>query len=426
MLPEMKERHSQKPASLAESGPSMPEKTVQSRVARFRHNTTMEEFAELLCSDRFGEDLGRVSYKFVRSMLVGIHRTRSVNLTNVAIGLNENIRLHATHKRLSRNLDDPGLYANLSDRLLRLGASRVRSDTRLIVHVYELNKKYACKMEYLPEAEFDSDSGFKVCEILASDPNSETYTPLLTTVWSDEVPGFKSDAEEIRKALHRVFSATNNQGMLYFDDHTLPGNLLQPILEKSGLNFIAMMRGVKLDVLYGKNIFSLQELAENMETRFGKIMFKLVPEGMMDSSETDLDLFVHVGALSVKLPFHDRRLSLIALKTKNRLAGEISVPLITSQTKLRSRKALMGLVESFLSMQDVVTTHQSLRGSFDPAGFRVLTYNRLQLLMTMLQAVIHYETSMLGNVTVSDQLFSFKPHDGKLNRSYYLPEEQKG
>jgi hypothetical protein len=77
-------------------------------------------------------------------------------------------------------------------------------------------------------------------------------------------------------------------------------------------------------------------------------------------------------------------------------------------------------------MQDVVTTHQSLRNSFDPAGFRVLTYNRLQLLMTMLQAVIHYETSMLGNVSVNDRLFSFKPHDGKLNRSYYVPEEQKG
>jgi hypothetical protein len=385
----------------------------------------MDEFAELLCSDRFGTDLGRVGYKFVRSMLVGIHRTRSVNLTNVAKGLNENIRLHATHKRLSRNLDDPGLTASLSDRLLKLGATRVKPDTRLIVHVYELNKKYACKMEYLPEAELDSDSGFKVCEILASNPESEYYTPLLATVWSNQVPGYKSDAEEIKKALHRVFSATNNQGMVYFDNESLPGKLLPPIMEERGLKFIALMRGVELDVLHGKETFSLQSLAENMETRYGKIMFKLVPEGLLGASKTDLDLFVHVGALAIKLPDCDRRLSLIALKSKNRLVGEISTPIITSQTNLRSRKALMGLVESFLSMQDVLEAHQSLLASFDPAGFRVLTYNRLQLLMTLLQAVIHYETSMLGNISMNDPHFSLKPHDGKLQRTYYQPEQQE-
>jgi len=103
--------------------------------------------------------------------------------------------------------------------------------------------------------------------------------------------------------------------------------------------------------------------------------------------------------------------------------GENSTPLITSQTNLRSRKALMGLVESFLSMQDVLEVHQSLLESFDPAGFRVLTYNRLQLLMTLLQAVTQYETSMLGNVSMSDPLFSFKPHDGKFHRTYYQPEQ---
>jgi len=392
-------------------------------MVRFKNNPTIDEFAELLCSDRFGADLGMVGYKFVRSMLVGIHRTRSINLTRIAKGLNENIRLHATHKRLSRNLDDPALAASLSDRLLKLGAARVRPDTRLIVHVYELNKKYARKMEYLPEAELDSESGFKVCEILASDPKSETYTPLLATVWSDQVPGFKSDAEEIKKALHRVFSATNNRGMLYFDDVSLPGSLLQPFLEEPGLNFIAMMRDVELDVQYGKDTVSLKSLVENVETRYGKIMFKLIPEGMLDPSKTDVDLFIHVGALAIRLPGLDRALSLIALKSKNRVMGENSTPLITSQTNLRSRKALMGLVESFLSMQDVLEVHQSLLESFDPAGFRVLTYNRLQLLMTLLQAVTQYETSMLGNVSMSDPLFSFKPHDGKFHRTYYQPEQ---
>jgi hypothetical protein len=75
---------------------------------------TPQDFAQLLCSPELGHNLGRVGNKFVSSMLLGIHRTRSVNLTNIARGLNEGIRLHATHKRLSRNLDDLDLSRTLS------------------------------------------------------------------------------------------------------------------------------------------------------------------------------------------------------------------------------------------------------------------------------------------------------------------------
>jgi hypothetical protein len=393
---------------------------------RIERNLTPNGFAELLCAQELGPDLGRVGFKFVRDMLVGINRTRSVNLTDIAKGLKENIRLHATHKRLSRNLDNPALAANLSDRLLKLGVASMRSDTRLIVHMYELNKKYARKVEYLPEPGLDSDAGFKVCEILASHPDSERYTPLLATVWSDKVPGYISDAEEIKKALRRVVGATGDKGMFYFDDHSLPGRLLQPIITRPDFNFIAMMQGAGIEVLYQNEIISLRALVESAETPYGRTMFKLIPEGAAGTSKsTDIVVFIHAGAMAVKLPGCDRNLRLIALKAKNRFTGKIAVPMLTSETNLRSRKALMGLVESFLSIQDVLEAHQSLRDSFDPASFRVLTYDRLQLLMTLLRGVIFYEVSMAGNVSISDRQFSMTPHHGDVNRTYILPRHQQ-
>ena len=390
-----------------------------------KRNMTLDEFAMFLCDEHLGYDLGRVGYKFVRSMLVGIHRARSVNLTNVAKVLDEKIRLHATHKRLSRNLDNPELAASLSDRLLKLGAKSVGPDTRLIVHVYELNKKYARKVEYLPDPELESGAGFKVCEILASDADSDTYTPLLAKVWSEKIPGFVSDADEIKKVLHRVFAATGNNGVLYFDDHSLHGDFLKPLMEEPDFNFIALMVSTKIDVLYRNKLCALQTLAEGAETPYGRTVYKLVPEGYVDASKTDLDLFMHAGAQSIKLPGCKRNLSVISLKTKSRLRGEVAVPLITSKTKLRSRKALMGLVESFLSVHDVLNVHQALRDSFDPSNFRVLTYDRLQLLMTLLQTVISYEVPRLGNDCVDGHLFSAKPHDGDLNRTYLLPDQKR-
>ena len=387
---------------------------------------TPHGFAKLLCSEELGSDLGRVGFKFVRDMLVGIQRTRSVNLTDVAKGLNENIRLHATHKRLSRNLDNPALAASLSDRLLRLGARRVRRNTRLIVHLYELNKKYARKVEYLPEPGANADSGFKVCEILASDPESETYTPLVASVWSDKVPGFISDAEEVKKVLRRVARATDNRGLFYFDDHSCTGEFVKSIIDDPGFNYLAMMTGTEMDVLYRNEPVSINELVESVQTPYGRTMFKLIPEGASGvSKNTDIDVFLHAGALAIRLPNSNRNLRLIALKTKNRFVGESASPMITTETNLRSRKALMGLVESFLSLQDVVTTHKALRDSFDPSSVRVLTYDRLQLLLALLQGVIHYEVALARNVSVSDHLFSDKPHDGDVNRTYFLPEQHE-
>lgn len=387
-----------------------------------QNDVTADKFARVLCSEQLGSDLGLVGFKFVRNMLVGINRTRSVNLTDIAKGLGENIRLHATHKRLSRNLDNPALAASLSNRLLRLGAADVTDDTRLIVHQYELNKKYARKVEFLPEPGPDSTSGFKVCEILASDPNSETYTPLLAKVWSERIPGYVSDAEEIRKALHRVRRATGNKGMFFFDDQSLVGDSLLPILNDPKLRFLTMMQSTKADLLYRNEICSMQSLADSVETPYGRTFFKLIPEGAAGTTkETDIDVFLHAGAMAVKLPDNDRSLRLIALKSKHRFSGEVATPMLTTETDLRSRKSLMGLVESFLSVHDVLTLHQKIRNSFDPASFRVLTYDRLQLLMTLLQGVIHYEVSMAGNVSVGHQ-FSDRPHHGDVNRTYYLPD----
>ena len=393
---------------------------------RIEHNLTPSGFAKLLCSRDLGPDLGRVGYKFVRDMVVGIKRSRSVNLTDIAKGLREDIRLHATHKRLSRNLDNPALAANLSDRLLKLGVARVRSDTRLIVHLYELNKKYARKVEYLPKPGADSDAGFKVCEILASNPDSERYTPLLATVWSDKVPGYVSDAEEIRKALHRVAQAAGNKGMFYFDDHSLDSELLQPIIREPKFNFIAMLQNSRIEALYHNESCPLQALADRMETPYGRTLFKLIPEGAAGTSKsTDMDVFIHAGAMAVRLPDCERNLRMIALKSKNRFVGEVATPMLTSETNLRSRKSLMGLVESFLSIQDVLETHQSLRDSYDPASFRVLTYDRLQLLLTLLLGVIHYDVSMSGKVSIIDHQFSDTPHHGDVNRTYILPEQQQ-
>ena len=92
------------------------------------------------------DGLGKVRSKFVRDMLVGIHQSRSVNLTEIARSLGEDIELHASHKRLSRNLARSELIDVVGSRMLASGAAQVTENSLLIVHCYNLVKRFATKM----------------------------------------------------------------------------------------------------------------------------------------------------------------------------------------------------------------------------------------------------------------------------------------
>ena len=385
-------------------------------------NGSLDRFTDRLCADALAEPLGKVDRKFVQSMLKGISVSRSLNLTEIARGLEENISLHATHKRLSRNLYDEALVENISTRLLRLGSERVGPNTRLIVHVSELHKKFARKIEFLPTAEENSEASFKVCEIIASEPESKTYYPLLTHVWSHEVPGFISDAEEVFNSVRKVLDATANQGIVFIDNRTVSQATCDMIFADRTINYMVLVEDRSMPVRVRNECFSLEQMLDRVETRYGKILYKLVPVGILGAAQTDIDLFVHAGCSGVKIPSSGRPVNFIALRTKSSILEEHATPFLTTQTDLRSRKALMGLVDSFLSMGDILSMHRALRDSFNPENFRVLSYKRLQLLMTLLEAVIGYEVSVAGDEMLMDQVFAQSPHDGQLQRTYLLPE----
>ena len=85
--------------------------------------------------------LGKVASRFVEEMIYGITASGSVHLTQVARSLEEDIKLHATHKRLSERLDEEGLGERVTANLLRLGAPRIKRDTLLIVDPFGHHQK---------------------------------------------------------------------------------------------------------------------------------------------------------------------------------------------------------------------------------------------------------------------------------------------
>lgn len=394
--------------------------SARGRMASSIATSTLDEFTHKL-----SEGLGKVSAKFVRDFVTGVHQCRSVNLTDVARSLHEDIELHATHKRLSRNLARSELTTHIADRLLEMGAAKVGPDTRLIVHTYDLNKRYAQRMEYLHGSGPDQGTGrgYHVCEIVASEPGSQDYVPLLTTLWSRHAPGYESDLDEITRAVRRVLKATDGRGILHMNEFLVSAEVLRGMVRDPELRFIAQVSRADHQLVYRRQTRDIGDLMADCPTPYGKTMFKLYP-GDDSHPAIERSVFVHFGLMPVNLPDSERPLSLIVIKSNGwNGAANPEIPVVTTECGLRSREALTDLVTAYSSTLDVAQAHQQHKLGYNLADFRVLTYERLQLLMTLLQAVVFYDADLAHSTGLKMWMVSLRPHPGNHARDFLAPRE---
>ncbi len=115
-------------------------------------------------------------------------------MTEIASSLDEPISLHATHKRLSRNLGDSSMGEKIEKRLLNCGASHISQKTLIIIDPADLRKKYAEKMEYLAKVRDASEKtlgkGYWLCNVVGCESGSSHIIPLAGELWSQESPDF--------------------------------------------------------------------------------------------------------------------------------------------------------------------------------------------------------------------------------------------
>ena len=417
--------------------------------------------------------LGKVSSRFVEDMLTGMLIGGSVRLTAIARALDESIPLHSTHKRLSRNLGNPRIGEVVAANLLEAGAQMLRDDSLLVIDVFELVKQYAEKMEYLaasppsraaapgsPRASQGrsvAQRRYQVCEIfgwdIAGGPmpglsdqarelatqtpreedvsawNNLVVTPLAQTLFSTNAPGFRSQIDEILELVRRVDTACHGRGVFAIDTVGLSGirpelarhspdlltvqrDLPEALAATPTLRFAARVAG-DYELLHGRGRISAKELGESCQTPYGVTLYK-------HRDDAELGLFIHFGAVQVRLPAcPDRSLWLVAVKG---LTGERPTVeddwdpflILTTEPMRRNREVLWHLVWSFLSYWDAIQTNQAIKGQFDFDDVRVLSYDRLRSLGSLVVAASFVEAQWPG-ITVKTSLFR-TPR----SRSHYL------
>ena len=91
-------------------------------------------------------------------------------------------------------------------------------------------------------------------------------------------PDYEDDAKEVLKTIKIVLKHTNNKGICYLDDLSLSPEVTTQIILESDFDFISLANNVNSKIEYESHQYSASDLAEKLDTRFGKMMYKLIQE----------------------------------------------------------------------------------------------------------------------------------------------------
>jgi len=335
---------------------------------------------------------GKTSSRFIEEAIFGISSSGSVRLTEIGRALEERIDVHATHKRLSRNLADERLESAVGEKVLQLGSKRINQDTLLVVDPSDLQKKYAQKMEYLAEVRDGSEGtigkGYWLCEVVGCEVGSNEITPLAQELWSQNAPDFKSENDQILSVVEKVRQATRGRGIIMYDRGGDRRELLVPWTKDCTCRYMVRQRGDR-HLLYKKKAKNCLELADLCKTPYGTTILR-------EKEGEEKAYFIHFGYLPVRLPeCPDRPLWLVVVKG----LGQKPLMILTTEPMRRNRTVLWWVVEAYLTRWRVEDTIRFIKQSYDFEDIRVLTYQRLKNMAVLVLAASYFAAVWLGTRT---------------------------
>jgi len=329
----------------------------------------------------------KVGRRFLAEAIYGIQARQSVRLTEIGRALDEKIPLRKTQYRLCRQLGREELGAWLRRALLRRAAKYVEKKTLLILDLSDITKKYARKMEHLARVRDGSakelGNGYWTCSVIAAELKKPNLVPLYGELYSHKSPGFISENNEIISAIRQVSQASAKKGVWVLDRGGDRGDLYKYFL-KEKLNFLIRTRQDR-KLLYRGKISRVLELAKRCPLPYAEHLVKR--EG---GQERGYDLLF--GSIPVKLPGHDEPLFLVVVDG----FGREPMMLLTTHRITRSRASHWQIVQFYLTRWRIEETIRFFKQSYQLEDIRLLTYRRLQNMMSILTAVIYFAMVYLG------------------------------
>ena len=250
-----------------------------------------------------------------------------------------------------------------------------RADARACI--VDANAK---KMQYLAPVRDGSEGriqdGYWCCQVVGARCGSAQVLPLYQELYSQKASDFVSENDEILKAIRRVSGAPRGGRGTWVMGR---GADRQEILHKLigwELPFLVRQRGDR-HLRWGRRWLSVEQIAGACRRRYRETIIKEDPQG---EKVYHLDF----GSQTVRFPGFDQKLSLVVMDG----FGSRPMMLLTSLRVTRSRKSLWRVEE----------TIRFIKQSYQLEDSRLLTYERLRSMATLVMAVAYFACVYLGKV----------------------------
>ncbi|MGH9682211.1 MAG: transposase [Candidatus Acidiferrales bacterium] len=200
----------------------------------------LSRFMEML-----SEGLSKPMTGYVRDMIFGISVGRSTMLSEIGRSLGEEAELITTEMRLSRNLVNRNIdEAAMLEHYLQAVEPFVQ-DAVIALDFSDIRKEYAEKQEWLcgiwDDTRKEKAYGYWLLNIEAID-GERRHFPLWLEPFSQNAPGYKSQADVVESAIKKVAAHTGKK-CVWVLDRGYDGASYIEILERAGLTYCVRQTG---------------------------------------------------------------------------------------------------------------------------------------------------------------------------------------
>lgn len=342
----------------------------------------VREFSGKLC-----KGLPKVARRFVEQMVYGILCSQCVRVAEIARALNEPIPEIKTVNRLCRQLGREGLEKRLTRNLVKEGAFHIRGDTLLLIDTSDVTKKYAKKMEYLARVRDGSEkklsNGYWTVRVVGAELERVKLIPLYEHLYSQKAPDFESENHEILRAVDAVREQVHDRGIWVMDRGGDRRKLFQPFLDR-GMCFIIRLQGDRHLVYRGRKVLGV-DLAAWCPMRYADRITR-------EDSSGEKVYSVEYGFHKVRLPGRKERLALVVVKG----IGKQPLMLLTNVEVVKSRRSVLRVVLSYFRRWQIEETIRFAKQAYGIEDVRLRKYDRLQSMVAIAGAVVHFVAVWLG------------------------------
>jgi len=335
------------------------------------------------------KEFSKPKRRLIKEILYGIQATKDVKLSNISRSLNEQQALIKTEDRLSRNLADVDFTEGINHEICRLGSSKVLDDMVIALDPGDIRKRYARKMQYLcgihDGSERELGDGYWLCKCVAADIEHTRVIPLYCEAYSQQAEGFKSENDQLIRAIDTVSQYVGSRGIWAIDRGGDRKRILEKFLNKDApRRFVIRLR--KRDLVYRGLKRDCCELARVLPCHFQATLIKY--EEGKEKVRT-----VWYNAVSVRLPGRHERLFMVVVKG---FGQEPMMLLSNCGINLRAKESVWRIVEVYLTRWKCDESFRYIKQSYNLEDIRVRSYIGIRNLVVLVLAVSYFAAVYLG------------------------------